>query len=212
MIWKDYSRLKNTHAFCGGSNYRWRNYDLEKLEQARISSFAAPIGTALHEYAAENIRHKIKVQKNDKHGLARYLIIEKKIPPKALVNLGEQFLNLYNYVNDCIDFNLDPEVTLYFSEHCYGFADAISWQDGVLQISDLKTGTSPASFMQLENYACFFCLDYKIKPKEINKIIFRLYQCGEITVAEPPSDILVPIIDQLIEFNRYLNWFSSEVN
>ena len=31
MIWKDYSKLKNTHAFCGASNYRWRNYDVDKL-------------------------------------------------------------------------------------------------------------------------------------------------------------------------------------
>ena len=55
MIWKDYSKLKNTHAFCGASNYRWRNYDVDKLIQSKVSSYATSIGTLLHEYAADNI-------------------------------------------------------------------------------------------------------------------------------------------------------------
>lgn len=63
--------------------------------------------------------------------------------------------------------------------------------------------------MQLENYAAFFCLDYKIKPSQLDHIIFRIYQNNEVMVAEPPSTILNPIIDQIIEFNKYLMWFEE---
>ena len=59
MDWKDYSDLKNSHAFLGGSNYAWRNYDFEKLEKMIIASYANSIGTAIHEYAAKNIKAKL---------------------------------------------------------------------------------------------------------------------------------------------------------
>lgn len=201
MVWKDYSKLKGTHAVCGASNYSWRNYDPEKLIQRLIANYAAPIGTALHEYAAENIKKKIKVLKTDKHGVLRYLLVEKKIPSRA-IDIDMLFPNLMNYVNDCIGFRLDPEVVLYYSPYSYGTADAIGWENGLLQISDLKTGVVPASFAQLENYAAFFCLDYKIKPTQIKEIIFRIYQGGQIATAKPDPSILVPIIDQIIEYSR----------
>lgn len=208
MIWHDHSKLRNTHAFCGASNYSWRNYDLEKLEQRKINSYAAPIGTALHEYAASSIRDKFKINKSDKHSVLRYLVVDKKIPSKA-IDIDFLFPNLMNYVNDAIGFRMDPEIVLYFSPNCYGTADAISWENGILQISDLKTGVAPANFMQLENYAAFFALDYHIKPTQIKQIIFRIYQAGEVIVAEPPSDVIKPICDQLIEFNRFLTWFDE---
>lgn len=208
MIWKDYSRLKNTHAFCGASKYAWRNYDIEKLIQSKESSYASAIGTKLHEYAAQNIKYHFKIQKGDKRGVLRYLIVENGFPPSA-VDIERLFPNLMNYVNDVIGFRMDPEVTLYYSDDFYGTADAISWRDNVLRISDLKTGLMPASFMQLENYAAFFCLDYKVKPSQIEKLEFRIYQDGEIMLAEPDSEILFPIIDQIVEFNSVLSDFEG---
>ena len=208
MIWKDYSKLKNTHAFCGASNYRWRNYDIDKLIQRKVNSYATTIGTLLHEYAADNIKHKFKITKNDKRGVLRYLSIEHGIILQS-IEISRLFPNLMNYVNESIDFNMDPEVTLYYSDDFYGTADAISWEDGVLRISDLKTGVTPASFMQLENYAAFFCLDYKIKPTQIKHMEFRIYQNGEVMFAEPEPIILSPIIEQVIEFNRVLSDFEG---
>lgn len=208
MIWKDYSKLKNTHAFCGASNYRWRNYDIDKLIQSKVNSYATTIGTLLHEYAADNIKHKFKITKTDKRGVLRYLSIEHGIILQS-IEISRLFPNLMNYVNESIDFNMDPEVTLYYSDDFYGTADAISWEDGVLRISDLKTGVTPASFMQLENYAAFFCLDYKIKPTQIKHMEFRIYQNGEVMFAEPEPIILSPIIEQVIEFNRVLSDFEG---
>lgn len=210
MIWKDYSHLKNTHAFCGASKYQWRNYDVEKLLQSKANSYAATIGTLLHAYAEKNIRKHFKMVKADKHSIVRYLYVENDIPAEA-INIDRLFPNLMNYINDAIGFRMDPEVTLYFSNDFYGTVDAIYWNEseGILRISDLKTGLSPASFMQLENYAAFFCLDYKIKPTQIKKIEFRIYQDNEVLLAEPESAILFPIIDQIIEFNKELIIFEG---
>ncbi len=206
MIWKDYSKLKNTHAFCGASNYRWRNYDIEKLIQSKENSYATTIGTLLHERAANYISKPKKITKACKISIYDYLAIDNKIPESA-IDIDRLFPNLMSYVNETITFEMDPEVTLYFSDNFYGTADAISWEDGILRISDLKTGITPASFMQLENYATFFCLDYKIKPSQIKKLEFRIYQNNEVLFAEPDPHILNPIIDQVVEFNRVLSDF-----
>lgn len=208
MIWDDClelkKRLKNTHAFCGASNYHWRNYDKEKLIQTKINSNANVVGTLLHAYAADNIDKGFKIYKTDKRGVLRYLIVEHGVPEYA-VDIDRLFPNLMNYVNDCIGYRMKPEVLLYYSDDFYGTTDAISWSNNVLRISDLKTGKSEPSFMQLENYAAFFCLRYKVKPSDIKKIEFRFYQDNEIIFAEPSSKILVPIIDQIIDFNNVLS-------
>lgn len=206
MLWKDYSKIKGSHAFCGASNYRWRNYDIEKLIQSKESSYATTIGTKLHDYAAKNIEKKFKIAKTDKRSIFRYLAVENGIPDGA-IDIDRLFPNLMNYVNETIAFDMQPEQPLYFSDNFFGTADAISWEDGLLRISDLKTGVTPASFMQLENYAAFFCLDYKVKPSQIEKLEFRIYQNNEIIFAEPDPRLLSPIIDQIIEFNRVLQDF-----
>ena len=208
MNWNVNSHPKDAHAFIGGSNYAWRNYSLEQLEQRRIASFAQAIGTALHEYAAANIKDRFRMQKSDKHSVLRYLKVDKKIPSKA-IDIDFLFPNLMTYVNDTIEFGLNPEVELKYSDYCGGTADAINFEKGLLQISDLKTGVTPASFAQLENYAAFFCLNFNIKPSAINHIIFRIYQNNEVLVAEPPSTVLNPIIDQIVEFNKFLTWFDE---
>lgn len=209
MIWKDYSKLKGTHAFCGASKKSWRNWDIEKLIQSKENSYAQTIGTLLHEYAAESIDAKFRVNKSDKRGVLRYLVVEKKIP-ENVVDIDRLFPNLMNYINDGIGFRMDPEVVLYYSPDFYGTADTISWNNGVLRISDLKTGITPASFEQLENYAAFFCLDYKVKPKDIKTMEFRIYQSDEVLFAAPdPKEILTPLIDQIIEFNKVLMNFEG---
>lgn len=208
MIWKDYSRLKNTHAFCGASKYSWRNYDIEKLIQSKANSYAKEIGTLLHARAANYILKHKKLKKSQKESIYDYLVVDNDIP-ENVVDIDRLYPNLMNYVNDVIGFRMDPEITLYYSDDFYGTADAISWRDNVLRISDLKTGLLPASFMQLENYAAFFCLDYKIKPSQIRKLEFRIYQDNEIMLAEPSNEIIFPIIDQIVEFNSALADFEG---
>lgn len=208
MIWKDYSKLKNTHAFCGASKYSWRNWDIEKLLQSKVNSYATTIGTLLHDFAARCITRKFRLNKSDKRMLLLYLHVEHDIPEEA-IDVDRIFPTMQMYVNDAIGFRMDPEITLYYSDDFYGTTDAISWRDNCLRISDLKTGITPASFEQLENYAAFFCLDYKVKPSQIEKLEFRIYQNGEIALAEPDPEIIFPIIDQIIEFNKALMAFEG---
>jgi hypothetical protein len=111
-------------------------------------------------------------------------------------------LNLY--VNDAIGYKMITEQPLYYSENCFGTADAISFRDNFLRIHDLKTGDSPASIRQLEVYTALFCLEYGIKPSTI-KIELRLYQSDEVLVHEPPAEDIMYIMDKIIIFDKQID-------
>ena len=134
MNWRDHSRLTGKHALLGASNYHWLNYDADRLTNAVLNYQAKERGTRLHAFAAECIDLKQKLPKNKK--------------------------TLNTYVNDAIGFRMDTEQVLYYSDNCYGTADAISFNDGFLRIHDLKTGAVPAHMEQLYIYAALFCLEY----------------------------------------------------
>jgi hypothetical protein len=203
VIWKDYSKLPEQHALCGGSNYSWRNKTPEQIVEFKMNSYAVKIGTILHEYAKKNITRGFKMSKQDKHSVLRYLTIENDIPEKA-IDLDRIFITLMNYVNDSITLKMSPEIRLYYSDNFNGTADAISFEKGSLKIFDLKTGVTSASFMQLENYAAFFCLDYNISPKEIKDIEYRIYQNMEMAIINPDPLSLLPILNHIIETEKML--------
>ena len=69
---------------------------------------------------------------------------------------------------------MTPEQILFYSDNCFGTADAIAFRGDLLRIHDLKTGAIPAHMEQLEVYAALFCLEYKIKPADI-RMELRLY-------------------------------------
>ena len=108
------------------------------------------------------------------------------------------------YVNDAIGFKMKPEQVLYFSDNCFGTADAISFRNDFLRIHDLKTGLIPAHMEQLEIYAALFCLEYKIKPGNI-EMELRLYQNNDILIANPTVEDIVPIMDKIISFDKVIN-------
>ena len=114
---------------------------------------------------------------------------------------GDDTLALY--VNDAIEYGMRPEQPLYFSEFCFGTADTISFRRNLLRIHDLKTGETPASMDQLEIYAAIFCLEYEIKPSEI-QIELRIYQNGTVIIFEPDVTDIVPIMDQIVYFDSLL--------
>lgn len=177
MIWNEHSNLKGLHAFLGASKYSWLNYDEEHLREAYIRSQAAQRGTELHD-------------------LARRLIEFGQRLPKSKKTLNA-------YVNDAIGYRMTPEQVLYYSPYCFGTADAISFKSNLLRIHDLKTGFTPAHIEQLEIYAALFCLEYKIKPAHIDMEL-RIYQNDEILVHSPGVDEIVPIMDQIITFDKIL--------
>lgn len=183
MIWNEHSNLEGFHAFLGASKYSWLNYDEPHLIEAYRRSQAAKRGTVLHDFAR------------------RCIELNQKLPRST------KTLNLY--VNDAIGFRMKPEQILYYSENCFGTADAISFEKNLLRIHDLKTGTIPAHIEQLEVYAALFCLEYHYKPSDIS-FELRIYQNDEVLVHEPETDEIVPIVDKIITFDKILKQIHEE--
>ena len=178
MNWNDHSKLEGLHAFLGASKYHWINYSEDKLAETYANFKAAERGTELHEFAAQCIRLRQKLKGN---------------------------ANLANYVNDAIGFGMTPEVVLYYSEYCFGTTDAIKFDEkkSKLRIHDLKTGVTPAHMEQLEIYAALFCLEYNVKPADIETEL-RIYQNDDIMIFEPSVENIVPIMDKAISATKIL--------
>lgn len=179
MNFNRHLKLEGQHAFLGASKYHWINYDENKVAESYNRFLAAQKGTQLHEFAAQCIRLGQKLPKSQK--------------------------TLNMYVNDAIGYKMVPEQILYYSENCFGTADAITFRNGLLRIHDLKTGSIVLAHMeQLEVYAALFCLEYKVKPADI-EIETRLYQSDDILIANPTVEDIAPIMDKIITFDKIIN-------
>lgn len=183
MNFNKHSNLEGRHAFLGASKYHWLNYDEQKLQESFRNALAAQRGTELHEFAAQCIRLKQKL-------------------PRA-----NKTLNMY--VNDAIGFGMTPEQPLYFSENCFGTADAISFRNKFLRIHDFKSGVTPAKMEQLEIYAALFCLEYNQKPGDI-EMELRIYQCDQAMVHNPTAEDILPIMDKIITFDKIIDRIKIE--
>lgn len=184
MIFNKHSRLEGAHAFLSPSSYHWVNYDSEKLSERFLTAMAAKRGTELHEFAHDAIRLGIKLPKN-----------------KNTMNL---------FVNDALGFRMETEQVLYYSDNCFGTADAISFRRNKLRIHDLKTGVHPASMKQLEVYAAIFCLEYDYKPFDI-EMELRIYQSDEVQVHIPEPEEISRIMGQIISMDKLLNELKEEM-
>ena len=178
MNFNKHLNLEGQHAFLGASKYHWINYDESKVAESYSKFLAVQRGTELHAFAAQCIRLGQKLQK------------------------AHKTLNMY--VNDAIGFKMTPEQILYYSENCFGTADAIAFRNGLLRIHDFKSGLIPAHMEQLEIYAALFCLEYNTKPSNID-IELRLYQNNEILYHNPTAEDIVPIMDKIITFDKIID-------
>ena len=203
MKWNDHLKLKNTHALFSPSTGGWEKYDPDRLQERYYTSFAADIGTAIHEEAMWHISKRVPVKAAAKGELKLELYKRPNIPDDVVdvLDFDPIFKNYMSYVNDAIGFRMDPEVILYSSDLCYGTADAISFRDNFLRIHDLKTGTTPAHIEQLFKYAAVFCFEYKVDPRKIQTEL-RIYQLNDILVANPTADEIMPYIDQITRINK----------
>lgn len=187
MYWRDFSKTfkDGEHSFLSPSAYSWFNYDDDKLVTTYLNKLAASRGTALHDLACRLIKMKVKL-------------------PKM-----QRTLNLY--VNDCIKHRMRPEEKLYYSKFCFGTCDAISYDQGVLRVFDLKTGRIKASFLQLKIYAALFFLCYsEVKLADVKDIVIRIYQNDEVEEDHPPTDEILPIMDKIIRYSRILQGLEDE--
>ena len=180
MNFNKHSNLEGQHAFLSASKFHWLNYTDEKIVNTYLNFKASEKGTLLHAFAAQCISLGQKLPSSTKH-------------PKTL--------NMY--VNDAIGYKMIPEQVLYYSDNAFGTADAIVFRDNFLRIHDLKTGITPVHIEQLEVYAALFCLEYDIKPGEI-EMELRIYQNDEVLFANPTAEDIVPIMDKIIRFDRII--------
>lgn len=177
MRFNDHSNLKDKHAFLSASKCSWLNYDEEKLITVYQNMMAKERGTRLHALAAECISLNQKLPRSNKT------------------------LNLY--VNDAIGYRMTPEQILYYSDNCFGTADAIAFKNNFLRIHDLKTGVSKTHIEQLEVYAALFCLEYRFDPEKID-IELRIYQNDEVRVYQPAPEEIRSFINQIMMCDKTL--------
>ena len=74
---------------------------------------------------------------------------------------------------------------------------------------DLKTGRSKVSMVQLEIYAALFCLEYDVKPNDI-QMELRIYQSNEVLVHNPDPDDIFHIEDKIILFDQRIEELKQE--
>ena len=182
MNFAKHSNLEGLHAPFSPSKSSWLRYDEDKAITAYRNMRAKEIGTRLHAWAKETTDLGIKQPRSKK--------------------------TLYAYVNDAIGFKMSTEVVLYYSDYFFGTADAICFRNNFLRIHDLKTGMHEASMEQLEIYAALFCLEYRVKPNELDGCELRLYQSDEVICHVPdPKDILA-IMNKIVQLNKALEQFN----
>lgn len=186
MKFNDHYRLKGLHASFTASSSAWLRYDDEKAIEVYESRKAAEMGTKLHAWADQTIKLGLKQPRSKR--------------------------TIYAYVNDAIGYNMDTEVVLFYSDRFFGTADAISFRNNKLRIHDLKTGKGgkiEQHMEQLEIYAALFCLEYKIKPGEID-IELRVYKNDEVLVHTPTVEDISMIIDKIVHLNKILSQYDGE--
>lgn len=183
MNFNKHSILEGLHAPFSPSQSSWLRYNDDKALEVYSNKKAAEMGTRLHEWAKSTIDLGIKQPKSKK--------------------------TIYSYVNDAIGYRMNTEVVLYYSDRFFGTADSISFRNGVLRIHDLKTGKLPVHMEQLEIYAALFCLEYRVKPEEI-EIELRIYQNDEVLYHKPEASDIRAIMDHIIHLDQLLEKFDYQ--
>lgn len=187
MRFNDHFKLAGKHALMSPSSSAWVNYDEQKMDARIYASFAARRGTDLHEVAQRLI--------------------------KLGVRLPDTRETINAYVNDCIGFRMTPEQTLYYSDNCFGTADAIGFRSNKLRIFDLKTGINKVNPMQLIVYAALFCLEYDVKPVSI-EIELRIYQNDDVEIYDDQETLVLEVtrvMSQIVVYDKRIRELEMEV-
>lgn len=183
MNFNNHNKLAGLHAPFSPSQSSWLRYDDEKVIEVYRNKQAAQMGTRLHAWAKETIDLGIKQPRSKK--------------------------TIYSYVNDAIGFKMSTEVVLFYSERFFGTADAICFRNNYLRIHDLKTGQTKVHMEQLMIYAALFCLEYKIRPGDI-EIELRIYQNDKILYHNPTAEEIAPIMDTIVHLDKILQRLEGE--
>lgn len=171
MNFNKHLELEGKHAILSPSKPYWLSYSQDQIRSYILAQKAAAKGTELHEIAASLIKNGLKLRGSTQ--------------------------TLTAYVNDAIGYGMTPEVGLKYTDNCFGHADAVYYDHGVLRIHDLKTGSGPVHMEQLEIYAALFLLEYEralgVNPLN-TKVNLRIYQNDNIQEFTPDKDRVESIV------------------
>lgn len=207
MIFERRSDLEGKHAILSPSQCGWLKNCSEEAIYNRVKSYyAAQIGTIIHDLARELIDKRIKINKHDKK-LALLRLLEKDIP-RAVIDIDSWYDAFMTFVNDAIALDMSPEVQLIFSPTAFGTSDAVSFDGDLLRIHDLKTGAVDGKMDQLLIYAAYFCLHYKIKPRDIS-VELRIYQKDNVVTMNPTAEELEEVMNICVKCNKLITSFLS---
>lgn len=224
MNFNKHLELRGQHALFSPSQSSWLRYDEDKIRDRIRNQYRTTLGTELHEFVAQQIvlNHKITSVRSVVTGIENHIFTkyrcgeDSKTAPfgMTLINqIGnlpkEVFETARMYVNDGIAYRMTVEQPLVYSEFCFGTADTIAYRNNLLRISDYKSGAHPADIEQVLTYAALFCLEYKIKPRDI-KTELRIYQSGEIVLDEPEPDDVQEIMSSIINVNRIAEKYQAK--
>lgn len=140
-------------------------------------------GTELHKLAHDLIRLGVKLPRNQ--------------------------TTLSMYVNDAIGYRMSTEQPLYYSDNCFGTTDAISYRRNKLRIFDLKNGVTPAKITQLEVYAALFCLEYMLRPVDI-EMEFRIYQNDAVEIYPGDPVMITYIMERIVTADKRITELRME--
>lgn len=177
MRFNKHLNLQGEHAFLSPSQYHWLHYTPDRLIERWTAAQASAYGVQQHEYAHREI---------EEGRLSSFV---------GTIGL---------YINDAIQYKMECEQVLYYSENCFGTADLISFRYNTLRIHDLKTGVTAGSVHQLETYAALFCLEYGKDPFKI-KIELRIYQSNEVMIYDADPEDIAFIMDRIVEFDKMIS-------
>lgn len=169
------------HATFSPSDKTWLNYDREKIRQRVVAARAVQRGTELHELAEHCIRMKTPLD-----------------PSNGVIS---------TYVRDCIEYDMNTEVQMMYSEDIGGTADALHYDQAAnrLYVFDLKTGDRKTSINQVIIYAALWCLtnyhnalsmtfDLRIYSKTHPQRLVSGEEDDEVLVAQRVYDVCEQII------------------
>ena len=215
MNFNEHLELQGKHAQFSPSQSAWLRYDDDKLLSSYLNRYRKSLGTELHDFANVQIilSQKQRSVKEMISGVATFIFAKYKSLDQLeygkvlifyLKELPEGiFDTLKIFINDAIGFKMTSEQPLAYSRRFFGTADAIAFRNNFLRVHDFKSGDGKADFEQLLIYVALFCLEYRVKPSDI-QIECRIYQFGEWRGYIPTVDEIVPIMDKIVMSDKTL--------
>lgn len=215
MNFNSHLELQGKHAQFSPSQSAWLRYDDEKILLNYSNRNRKTVGTELHDFASSQIELSQKATnvKSMINGASTFIFMKYKALDQLdygmslIRSLKELPLDIFEtvklFINDAIGYKMQSEQPLKYSQRFFGTSDAISFRNDILRIHDLKTGDGKADFEQLMIYVALFCLEYKIKPSNI-QIELRIYQYATARIEEPLLEDIVAIMDKIVTSEKIL--------